>query len=252
MSPVLPSEIEEKFVERLVPGSWAWSLDICAHAQRYRFASRFVPGKRVLDAGCGAGYGSRMLACLGASEVIGVDISEDALSVARSQFAHPRVKFIQDDCELLQSVRGTFDVVVCLENLEHLNRPEQFLARAAEVLHRNGILICSTPQSLGGSRRSENPYHIREYAIEEFQELLQQYFSNVVISGQDITATARAIHALWTNPFVRIGRWLQELRGRKVPSPNTLELPLTEGDFVISEFNIQTARVLVAVCERPL
>jgi SAM-dependent methyltransferase len=236
------------YVERLVPGNWAWDLDICAHAQRYRFASQFVRGKRVLDAGCGVGYGSRILAYFGACEVVGLDISEEALDTARKQFTHSRVKFLQDDCEHLRNVKGPFDVIVCLENLEHLNCPERFLSRAAENLCPDGMLICSTPQSLRVSGKPDNPYHVKEYSLGEFQELLEPYFGDIVICGQDVTATAKAVHVLWSNPLVRLGRLLQALWGRKVQTPGTAGLRFTESDFVISEFNVQTARVLIAIC----
>ena len=48
------------------------------HIQRYEFALNYCGHKRVLDAGCGTGYGSYYLSINGASEVIGVDIAADA------------------------------------------------------------------------------------------------------------------------------------------------------------------------------
>jgi 2-polyprenyl-3-methyl-5-hydroxy-6-metoxy-1,4-benzoquinol methylase len=242
--------VEGKFVERLVPGNWAWQVDISAHASRYSFASQFVFGKRVLDAGCGVGYGSRMLASAGASEVIGVDISDEALATARNQFSHSKAKFILDDCEVLGNVTGQFDVIACLENLEHLKNPSAFLRRTTELLVPDGVLICSTPNRRGETD-SQNPYHIYEYTEEEFRALLGDYFCDVVIKGQDVNAAIRAIEALWSNPFVRIGRWIQRIRGHRLEQPFTSWLPLTEEDFVISDFTIENARVLISVCGRP-
>jgi hypothetical protein len=87
--------------------------------------------------------------------------------------------------------------------------------------------------------------------VEGFQDLLRPYFGDIVICGQDLTAAAKAIQTLWSNPLLRIGRKLQALRGRKLHSLGSAGLRFTEGDFVISEFDIATARVLVAVCGQP-
>src|SRR5258705_11438377 len=95
---------EMQCTERLQPGRGAWKSDMSTHAQRYRFACQFVKGKRVLDAGCGVGYGARMLALAGASEVVAVDVSDEVLAEARTRFSHVRVRFICDDCETLAKV----------------------------------------------------------------------------------------------------------------------------------------------------
>lgn len=242
--------INENHVERLVPGSWAWNLDISAHEHRYSFASKFVFGKRVLDAGCGVGYGSRLLAYHGASEVVGVDISQEALAVARKQFSHSRVKYICDDCESMMKVNGRFDVIVSLENLEHLQDAEGFLNRATELLSPTGSLICSSPNPQGNPESPDNPYHVREYTKEQFQNLLQKYFWNVAILGQDNTSAVKALNILWSNPMLRFGRWIQKLRGRYLNHPFST-YPPSPGDFVISEFASDQPRVFISVCEGP-
>src|SRR6266704_4816361 len=52
-----------------------------------------VDGRRVLDLGCGAGQLARHLATSGAAEVVGVDLSERMLALARAEFAHPHVTY---------------------------------------------------------------------------------------------------------------------------------------------------------------
>ena len=107
------------YVERITPGSPEWRHGIVTHAQRYRFAGHFVSQRRVLDAGCGTGYGSCMIADAGACQVTAVDISEAALKVAREHFSRPNNDFVCDDCEILNRAKGKFDVVLSLESLEH-------------------------------------------------------------------------------------------------------------------------------------
>src|SRR5918911_3461894 len=71
-----------------------------------------VTGGRVLDLGCGAGQLSRHLAEVGAAEVIGVDVSERMLALARSEADHPRVSYRQAAIEDLAFRPERFELVV--------------------------------------------------------------------------------------------------------------------------------------------
>ena len=70
-------------VERLhlAPGAMDYNSMLAAeHVVRYAFAAALCRGRRVLDVACGEGYGSAMLAAAGAAQVVGVDISQEAVS----------------------------------------------------------------------------------------------------------------------------------------------------------------------------
>jgi 2-polyprenyl-3-methyl-5-hydroxy-6-metoxy-1,4-benzoquinol methylase len=85
--------------ERIVPGTSVWTVHYPEHRQRYEFvAGHMIPQATVLDAGCGVGYGAALLADRGAGRVVAVDLAEDALAVARAQFARPAIQWIQEDC----------------------------------------------------------------------------------------------------------------------------------------------------------
>src|SRR5947207_16020697 len=77
--------------ERIIPGEVDVDL-LNEHLARYAFAARLARGKRVLDAGCGAGYGSAELAH-SAQNVIGIDVSADALTFARANYRLPNLTF---------------------------------------------------------------------------------------------------------------------------------------------------------------
>src|SRR4029450_5539868 len=79
--------------ERLIPGQVDVDL-LNEHVARYSFASRLARGKRVLDAGCGAGYGAAELA-REAHSVIGMDLSADAMSFAHENYRLPNLCFEQ-------------------------------------------------------------------------------------------------------------------------------------------------------------
>jgi 2-polyprenyl-3-methyl-5-hydroxy-6-metoxy-1,4-benzoquinol methylase len=246
------------YVERIVPGQAGWQAYIAGHRHRYRFAAaQFVRGNRVLDAGCGVGYGSRMLVDAGATEVIGVDISEVALQEARQHFAHPRVSFVQDNCEMLTQVTGPFDVIVAFESLEHFHQPESFLKRVAHLLSPDGVFVCSVPNSLvvlpDNSGRPQNPFHAKEYTPGELGSLLRGHFEAVTVMAQHLTAAyklAKQSALIWANPLFRLGNLLQALWGHKLRwKPPIVEC--TEADYVMREEDLDSAEVLVGVCRYP-
>lgn len=156
---------------------------------RYLFAARSVTGKRVLDAGCGLGYGAALLAEKGAREVVGIDVSPEAIEYATHHYRRANVSFRLMNCEKLEFRNGTFGLVSAVELVEHLKHPEMFVAEAARVLKRDGLLIASTPnraRSGGHSSKWFNPYHEHELFYEELSDLLGRHFSRVEIFGERI------------------------------------------------------------------
>jgi 2-polyprenyl-3-methyl-5-hydroxy-6-metoxy-1,4-benzoquinol methylase len=96
--------------ERLIPGEVDIDL-LNEHMARYHFAVRLARGKRVLDAGCGAGYGSAELAGV-AESVTGIDVAPEAVEHARAHYAMPNLTFEQASCTQLPYGDGAFDLVV--------------------------------------------------------------------------------------------------------------------------------------------
>lgn len=176
------SKLRPNIPERLVPDTKLWNMGYADHIQRYRFASQYVSGKRVLDAGCGVGYGTAFLHEYGAKHIVGVDISEEALALAQSKYLVDGVEFIADDCESLSAIAGPFDVIVAFEVFEHLRRPESFLARCSDLLDPNGIMVISTPNAAILPKSEEgkpvNPYHMKEYTFVEFRDVLSRFFAS--------------------------------------------------------------------------
>ena len=69
-------------------------------------------GKKVLDLGCGFGEHCKLFVELGAEKVVGIDISEKMLEIAKKENSHPRVTYLQMPIENLAELNGDFDVVV--------------------------------------------------------------------------------------------------------------------------------------------
>lgn len=152
-------------------------LEAAIHIARYSFAKELCAGKRVLDAACGEGYGSRLLANWGASEVIGVDISAEAIESAQRHFSNEKVRFIQNDAETLPRhfEPNSFDLIVSFETIEHVQDPELFLRNIRGLLKPDGVVAISCPNDWWyfPTEAERNPFHLRKYRLDEFRALAE-------------------------------------------------------------------------------
>jgi len=157
------------------------------HWHRYVFAREFARGKRVLDAACGEGYGSALLAGVAAS-VLGVDIADAAIAHARARYALANLRFEKGDCTALEVPPNSFDLAVSFETVEHVAAQEQLIAGLARALTADGILIASCPDKRTYSEISgfRNEFHVRELYREEFLALLAPHFPHVRLYGQKL------------------------------------------------------------------
>jgi SAM-dependent methyltransferase len=166
--------------ERFVPGQARGQLMEAEHLARYWWATGLVSGRRVLDAGCGVGYGTAMLAAAGAAETIGLDVAGDAIAGAAE--AHPALEFAVGDVHLLPFEDDRFDLVVCFEVIEHVERQDEVIAELARVLAPDGVLAISSPNR--GVYPEGNPHHLHEYAPEELRTALEAHFDEVELRRQ--------------------------------------------------------------------
>jgi SAM-dependent methyltransferase len=182
------ASVEERFSPQglLVP-PWVRAQ----HIERYRWASSLVAGLRVIDAACGAGYGSKMLADAGAERVDGFDVAAAAVRGAREAYGTTaRLRFDVADATRLPVPDHAYDLYVSFETIEHVEDDRALLAEAARVLKPGGKFVCSTPnRSLLDPGRTIadapfNPHHVREYVQEEFDALLRTGFRHVEYLGQ--------------------------------------------------------------------
>ena len=173
------SDFTEFMRERYVPGTWS-RLAQYEHLPRYLFARDLAQGLRVLDFGCGTGYGTAILA-QSAKSAVGLDIDASALDWARANHEAANVSFERRDDLGAGLPPNSFDLIVCFEMIEHV--PEALQAKAIEsfarLLHKNGVAVISTPNPDVTKLYGHNPYHIREMTEAEFGALLRAYFPHV-------------------------------------------------------------------------
>ena len=165
--------------ERFIPDLIEKSI-VAEHFQRYHAVLDIVKGKKVLDAACGSGYGTALMAST-AESVTGIDISTEAIGYAKKRYAElDNVQYIEASIAELPFEAHSFDVIVSFETIEHVNDELQnsFLQEIKRCLKADGILIMSSPDKRTYSELHDfnNEFHVKEFYFEEFEEFLQHEF----------------------------------------------------------------------------
>ncbi|HEX6661666.1 MAG TPA: bifunctional 2-polyprenyl-6-hydroxyphenol methylase/3-demethylubiquinol 3-O-methyltransferase UbiG, partial [Sphingomicrobium sp.] len=109
-----------------------------------------LSGKSALDVGCGAGLLTEPLARMGAL-VTGIDATPEVIDVARG---HAKAMGLAIDYRAgdVQELVGQFDLITCMEVIEHVADPAAFVRALAKRLVPGGLLVLSTPNATAWSR----------------------------------------------------------------------------------------------------
>lgn len=173
---------------------------IMQHQQRYFFAERLLAQRNgpltILDAACGTGYGTYILAGRGQQTertAIGVDIDSDAIAHAGAHFAAPdgATTFLQADCLALPWSAPTFDLIASFETLEYFTQADgaRFVASLARLLKPDGLLVISSPPPPPQlDAAPATPFHLHEYTLDEFAAVLGAHFAHVRLFEQGYIA----------------------------------------------------------------
>ena len=170
-----------------------------------------VSGKYVLDVGCGGGLLSESLSQAGA-QVTGIDMSEAAIAIAKD---HAKANQLDIDYQintiesLAESGKHAFDVITCMELLEHVPSPQAMLHTCASLLKPDGCLFIST------INRTLKAYLLDILAAEYLLELLPKgtHEYQRFIKPSEVTQWARetglqlkALKGMSYNPFNNTAR----------------------------------------------
>jgi cyclopropane fatty-acyl-phospholipid synthase-like methyltransferase len=139
------------------------------HTARYQFACDMLrhylpPGKNVLDAACGVGYGSEMISELG-HYVTAIDQADES-ALWQQFFSNERIRFIQTDIFNVDP-RMRFDAVVSLETIEHVD--EQWVSNLTKM---TDLIIGTVPnQDVVPFSKETHKFHLKHYTMQEVLDL---------------------------------------------------------------------------------
>jgi 2-polyprenyl-3-methyl-5-hydroxy-6-metoxy-1,4-benzoquinol methylase len=156
------------------------------HLARYQFVKKLAAGKRVLDAGCGSGYGSHILSEV-AESVTGIDIAAEAIECASKNYSRSNLSYLNVDATNTGLPDQSFDMIVSFEVVEHIPDPGAYLSELKRLLKPGGSLVISTPNRLltsPGSEKPFNPFHVYEWTMDEFKGILAEHFDIKDMWGQ--------------------------------------------------------------------
>lgn len=213
------------------------------HVAVYEWIAERCSGLRVVDLASGEGYGSDLLA-RSAGEVIGVDANPEAFEHARLRYQRPNLSFRRG---LVEDFDDPVDAVVFLQTIEHIHEPEKLLARIAGIAP---VAYISTPNrlTLAGPdvEKSENPWHIVEYDIGQYRELLAPHFASVEVLGlfhaRKLKAHETAIKLGWDR-FHKATRLTKPFYDRFIPA-------IDASDFALRGSGLEKALDFIAICRR--
>ena len=107
------------------------------------YLNKSLNGLRILDVGCGGGILCEPLSRLGA-DVTGIDTNEKAINVAKEHARIKSLKINYINAELSQVEKCSFDIITCMEVLEHVENVNQIISISNNILRKNGFFFGST------------------------------------------------------------------------------------------------------------
>lgn len=243
-------------------------LTYLRHVFGYETARQYItPASRVLDVGCGIGYGTQILGDV-AAHVTGVDVAKEAIAAATSRARNGRCTFRLYDGRHLPFENESFDLVTSFHVLEHVQDDAGFLAEIRRVVRPNGRLFLSTPNKalrvLPGHKHWWR-YHVREYTPVELRALLQGVFPQFEMMGLRGTPEIEAIEEsriAFARKLARIDpldlrRFVPQrfvgLMHRRIAAPHKAQDVDFRSRFHVSDFRLEASDLpqaidLFAVC----
>ena len=183
--------------ERVVPGEPGWEWCFEAHRFGYEaLLTRLPAAARILDIGCGEGYGTARLAERG-SFTVACDYASEAVQHAARRYARPGLAFVVCDAQRLPFRANAFDVVASLQVIEHFTDTDAHLRDVARVLTDAGFHFCATPNiALATPEEAANEWHLRDFTAPELDVAMRARFGEVELLGQFYVESSPRVRAM--------------------------------------------------------
>lgn len=161
-------------IERYNPLKHPFSDTGVDHWHRYEYVLQYGPVGRLLDAGCGIGYGSALLAAdAETTNVVATDNSFEALYYGMTEFRSPKIEYAYCDDLTTFSSLSSFDTIVAFEVLEHLKDPVSALFNFWTLCHDSTSVFVSLPLD---EEPGQNPFHLHAFDLKSAVDLCGKFF----------------------------------------------------------------------------
>jgi len=218
------------------------------HLKPYEFLKGYAAGKKVLEVGCGDGYGASYLTEV-ANEVVGIDYAKEVILRAQDKYKADNLNFICMDAACLQFADNSFDIVCSFQVIEHIPEDKllQYLSEIRRVLEKEGEFYLST-LNLGHAMKSalsykKNPAHCKEFSLTQLKALLSQVFPDIKFYGLHLTLRHRFMQ--WIKKAGIFNCLPDRLNPVKV-----FYAKVTTEDFKIAPCNLTRASDFICVCRK--
>jgi SAM-dependent methyltransferase len=253
---LVPLELAQTLYEKV---GTKYKLGFYRHLASYEFALTFLkPRDKVLDIGCGTGYGSSLLA-EGCAQVVGIDYSQEAVDYAVKKYSFSKTSFICCNAAETGLPDCGFDAVCSVQVIEHMKDQEAFIKEVLRVLKPGGLFFAATPNTLTYSPGAEVgfDFHHKEYEPAELEDFLSGFFPSVEVYGLFAKSLlARLMHdkdmsLFWRKSWIRLLPRLvrKEIRRRKWRRNRDREV--STADYEVAKGRpMDDSLDLIAVCRK--
>lgn len=159
--------MERIVLDRKLVDQMEQDMLIRRHIERYALVRQYAFG-RVLDAACGVGYGTYLVAKNpDVEEIVGVDCDKETIDFAKENFEEGKISF---KCSFFEEISEPFDCLISLETIEHLEEPKIL----ADMAKRCGVkeIILSYPTK---KTTHYNKYHLWDFSRADIEYIFAGY-----------------------------------------------------------------------------
>lgn len=218
------------------------------HLKPYEFLKNELAGRRVLELGCGDGYGLFYLAKI-TSGAVGIDYEEEVILQARNKYRKANLNFLCMSATELGFKDNSFDVACSFQVIEHIaeNKLMLYLSEIKRVLRAGGRFYLST-LNLEHNMKSpatykKNSAHCKEFKLGELKKLLLGVFPSVQVYGLCLAPKHRFYQRL-----KRIGVF--NLFPRRINPVSRFYNRIATGDFTVTTKNLKKASDFICACTK--
>jgi 2-polyprenyl-3-methyl-5-hydroxy-6-metoxy-1,4-benzoquinol methylase len=191
------------------------------HKSKHKYLIPFISGKKILDTGCGAGFGLKILSPY-YREAVGIDGHAESIKLAQSYDLKKTSFFKVKTLENFSLSVDQFDVVLSIDVLQQIEYTELYLDQVKRHMSPDGLFIIITPNIK--KTMNVNQCHYREYSIDTLKNELSTKFEVLSISGMEKNDGSARLRKLQKLDLFKLRRFSPRFFSKFIR--NLLQIPI--------------------------